>query len=46
MGREPQKKDTRQRTRFLYTGSGEKLKESEAGYFALLDGYVLMKASF
>lgn len=36
----------RQRTRFLYSGSGEKLKESDAAHFALLDGYVLMKASF
>lgn len=47
MGREPEKKkDTRQSVRFLYVGSGEKLKESDVGHFALVDGYILMKASF
>lgn len=47
MGREPEKKkDTRQRTRFLYAGSEEKPKESDVGHFALVDGRVLMKASF
>lgn len=34
-----------QRTRFLYSGSWEKLK-SDVDHFALLDGSVLMKASF